>query len=342
MKAAHGFSNFALLSLIGMLFVAFVMPTAAAAQRPKTAAEKKKEAEAPPAKKADAAPKGDDDKDKPEVVDIPTEDGVLMRATYFKSKMGKNAPAVILLHGLGEKRGVFDELAFDLQDRGYAVLSLDFRGHGKSTQWVAKPQAPPKAGAGKLDYHDLRTKEQFLTLLNDIEAAKKFLVRRNNAQELNVAKLAVVGTEMGASLGILWSFKDWQYTTTVGFTGKQGQDVQTLVLISPKQNFNGLAISKELAYLQQRMPIQVVAGKKETKVFSEAEKMYQSANKARPNEPPASELLDIDTKLQGSKLLDSEHFDVNKSIIKYLDVALRQKAAPWAMREISEAEAAGP
>ena len=95
--------------------------------------------------KKEAAAQQAGKKSEPQAVDLETDDGVLIAATYFPSTLGKSAPAVILLHGYKEKQRVFwptDEteegknLAFTLQDRGYAVLTLDFRGHGRSTAFV--------------------------------------------------------------------------------------------------------------------------------------------------------------------------------------------------------------
>lgn len=341
-----------------VLVIAGLSIPAGAAQRPKTPAGKKGEADdtKPAAKKTEAKREakagGDDEKNKPRAVDLETSDGILIAATYFPPlRPDKNTPAVMLLHGYGEKQSVFwpssseKDLAFALQDKGYAVLTFDFRGHGHSKTRVggqagAAVQKGP-AGADKLDFTNFRAPAQFATLLNDIEAAKRFLVRRNNAGEINVAKLGVVGSEMGASLGILWSFRDWQFVPQTGFTAtKQGQDVQALVLISPQYNFKGVAVHKELSKLQALIPMQVVAGKKDPKAYTEAEKMYKSAKSARPMESD-SRLTELDVKLQGSTLLNPDHeLDVYKEIISFFDATLKKKAAKWEARELSDEEKA--
>ena len=329
-----------------------------AAQRPKTPAAKKGDADdtTPAPKKAEAKREAragaDDEKGKPQAVDLETSDGVLIAATYFPPlRPDKNTPVVMMLHGYGEKQSVFwpsssdKDLAFALQDKGYAVLTFDFRGHGHSKTRVgaagaATVQKGPSS-AGKLDYVELRTPAQFRTLLNDIEAAKRYLVRRNNAGEINVAKLGVVGTELGASLGILWSFGDWQYLPQPGFnTTKQGQDVQALVLISPQYNYKGIAVSKELSKLQSFIPMQVVVGKKDSKAFADAEKMYKSATSARPKESD-SRLTELDVKLQGSTVLNPDHeLDVSKEIVSFFDATLKKKAAKWEARELTDEEKA--
>jgi len=334
-------------SILGLLLIS----VPALAQRPKSPMPTaKKETEVAQGAKRDASPRSEqEEKTKPQAVDLQTDDGVLIAATYFPPiRPGKDVPAVILLHGFGgttgEKQSVFwptggkRDLAFALQERGYAVLTFDFRGHGHSTERMAVRAGEQKAGSGKLDFGELRTSAHFQMLLQDIESAKRFLLQRNNAGELNVAKLAVVGSEMGASLGVLWSYRDWQYPAQAGFSGKQGQDVLALVLISPQYNFKGISINKELTFLQQRIPMQFVVGRKDQKAFNDAEKMFQAARRAMPNET-ATTLTDLNTKVQAGKLINPDlELDVDKEIASFLDSALKKRAAKWEARELSEGE----
>jgi alpha-beta hydrolase superfamily lysophospholipase len=340
------------------LLIGFWATPAAQAQRQNTPAQSKKKGEDDKAaKKGDAKKEtnarggAQEDRTKPQLVDLETDDGVMIAATYFPPlRPGKDVPVVLLLHGFGEKQSVFfpteteNDVAFALQDKGFAVLTFDFRGHGHSTRRVgnvagAEQKAP--AGGGKLDFNELRAPAQFMTLINDVETAKRFLLQKNNAGEINVAKLGVVGSEMGASIGLLWAFRDWQYPTQAGFSGKQGQDVQTLVLISPQYNLKGLAITKELTYMQQRVPMHVVVGKKEEKSYGDAKKMYQAAVKARPSETD-SKFTELNTKVQGGKLLNPDlELDVGKEIVAFLDATLKKKPIKWEAREVGDGEKTG-
>lgn len=331
-----------------------------AAQRPSGKGTGKKDgADDAPAQKKDQgkkdAPKqsGDPDKEKqPQAVDLETDDGVLIAATYFPSKRGRESPAVILLHGLGEKQKIFTpsnddatDLAFVLQDKGYAVITFDFRGHGYSTkmsQRIGRGDAKAGGTAAKdLKYKDFRTPADFETMLLDIEAAKRFLVRRNNAGELNVSKLGVVGTELGASLGILWSHHDWMYPAQKGFVGKQGQDVLSIVAISPSYNLKGVTIQKQLPDLQKVVPFLVIAGKNDTKAFNEAKKVADAAKRARPTDGEIK-LVEVNSKYQGSSLLNPVlatpeiEQEVREAIVSYLEATLRKKIAKWEMREVSD------
>lgn len=291
-----------------------------------------------------------EDRTEPQLVNLQTDDGVLISATYFPPpRPGKDVAPVILLHGFGEKESIFfptktgHDLAFALQDHGYAVLTFDFRGHGHSTRRAGAQGAEPAKGAAanKLDYNELRSAAQFAALLNDIETAKRFLLQKNNAGELNVGKLAVVGTEMGASLAVIWAYRDWQYPAQTGFSGKQGQDVQALVLVSPQYNFKGIAITTELNFIQKRIPIQLVVGKKDEKSFADAKKMHQAAVKARPTETD-SKLTDLNTAQRAGKLLNPDlELDVEKEITGFLDATVKKMRPEWGKRELAEEDKAG-
>jgi uncharacterized protein len=62
---------------------------------------------------------------------LTTDDGVRIAASYFPvSRI--NAPAVLLLHGIKSSRSQFAHEAGWLNRAGFAVLAIDFRGHGES------------------------------------------------------------------------------------------------------------------------------------------------------------------------------------------------------------------
>jgi uncharacterized protein len=60
-------------------------------------------------------------------------DGIKTAASYFPAfKAG--APGVLLFHGVGASRSQFEDHVKWLNRVGYAVLTIDFRGHGESDQ----------------------------------------------------------------------------------------------------------------------------------------------------------------------------------------------------------------
>lgn len=66
-----------------------------------------------------------------QVIGLQARDGTRIAASYWSGATA-DAPAVLLLHGIGASREMFSEHAAWLRNLGYAVLALDFRGHGAS------------------------------------------------------------------------------------------------------------------------------------------------------------------------------------------------------------------
>lgn len=64
---------------------------------------------------------------------LTTADGVVIAATYWPGRTSKS-PAILLLHGNGASRAQTAGNAAWLAGRGYAVMTIDFRGHGESAQ----------------------------------------------------------------------------------------------------------------------------------------------------------------------------------------------------------------
>ena len=123
-------------------------------------------------------------------------DGSPLAIRYYPSQQGSSAPVVLLVHDLGPGRSGkdFDDpikeldgqgLAGHLQQEGYAVFSLDLRGHGQSPSRIRGAERIPR-------------------MLGDLQAAYRFLIDRHNRRELNLSKLGVVGLGEGANLATVW------------------------------------------------------------------------------------------------------------------------------------------
>ena len=69
------------------------------------------------------------------------------------------------------------------------------------------------------------------SMVLDIEAAKTFLLQRNNEGKLNIEQLGVLGTGFGATLALIWAVGDWNVRNLP--TYKMGQDVKAVILVSP-------------------------------------------------------------------------------------------------------------
>lgn len=67
-----------------------------------------------------------------EDIRIASADGITLGATYWPGATA-NAPGVLLLHGNGASRASMAQTAVWLATKGYAILTIDFRGHGQSS-----------------------------------------------------------------------------------------------------------------------------------------------------------------------------------------------------------------
>jgi hypothetical protein len=158
-------------------------------------------------------------------------------------------------------------------------------------------------------------------------------MERNNAGELNIEKLCVVGTEMGAILAARWAALDWSWDQYGN--RKQGQDVKALVLISPEANFKGLQITDALAdpNLRSQLAVMLIAGKKNGKYREEAGRLYSYLKKFHVDKKKHDLVLkQPDTKLQGIQLLNEKSMSIAPQIVQFVN-QLAPLPYPWAERK---------
>jgi pimeloyl-ACP methyl ester carboxylesterase len=264
-----------------------------------------------------------------------TRDGVQLHATFYgarhvKDQPSKEAVPVILLHSYKGDGKEFSGLAEYLQQHDCAVLVPDLRGHGESNQ-VKTPIGPRAIEMTKLTPADFRAMVE-----NDMAVWHRYLRQRNDEAELNLDKLCLVGSEMGASVALRYALRDWSYPDLPG--RRQGHFVKGLVLISPQINFHGLDTNEALSNraVQSQLSTLIVVGKKSPKALSDARGMFNklkagSRATADDEEGPKRYLRELNTKLQGSKMLGVDDKDVNVEplIGGFIKVGLPSKDVPW-------------
>ena len=196
----------------------------------------------------------EDPKLKPRVVTLLTKDRVPLKAYYFPSGKAKEAPTVLLVHEWQGQASPYLKLVMALQESGCAVLVPDYRGHGGSKQYIGRGGKPEEFKLGQMSRRDI---EKIVVM--DLESSKKFLVEENNAGNLNVNALVVIGVREGCVMATHFAARDWSFPS-VG-RRKQGQDVKALVLISPEKQIKSVAIDQALNHpAVLSMPIMIVAG----------------------------------------------------------------------------------
>lgn len=150
-----------------------------------------------------------------------TDDGVLIVGTYYYPSSHQTSPnALILLHMLGRNRNDWNTFASTLSNRsnGFAVLSIDLRGHGESINQN-----------GKTISFQSFTPIDFNKMVLDVKAAKHFLVTQKNISTNNIA---ILGASIGANVGLKYAASD--------------PSIMTVVLLSPGLDYKGVTTSNSI------------------------------------------------------------------------------------------------
>jgi len=202
----------------------------------KNSADKKAAAEKQEAEMVEPSEK--DPPPPPEMLTLPT-DGINIKAAFFPSPnadtpdLAKVISPIILLHDWGGSMNDMGSLAQYLQGIGHTVIVPDLRGHGGSVSMQDSPV--------EIDYEDFN-RIQIATIKRDFEACKKELIKINNEGKLNINMLSVVAVGDMCTLATEWTLTDWSYRN-IGRI-KQGQDIQSLVLVSPPKKFQQSTMGK--------------------------------------------------------------------------------------------------
>ena len=265
----------------------------------------------------------------PKDMTLDTKDGVMLRVTYYAGTNDKDSVPVILLHEYNSSRRDLDSLALYLQKtHGCAVLCPDLRGHGESTT--------VKGSTKRLDLMRFLPADYEKMITNDMEAVKKFLREENNAGQCNLDKLSVVGIQMGATIGTVWSAIDYTFPTLA--TGKQGKDVKAVVMISPQYSFKGLPIDKAFSVQEFRETagILLTCGEDDPKSKADAERIFKQFTGGRKQPDDIKEqrffLVPKDTKLQATKLLTEPSAKLEEVIGAFLKLRAIDLPNPWQNR----------
>ena len=154
-----------------------------------------------------------------------TLDMVKIHGNYYQ---GEQVKGIILIHMLGEDRNVWNELAIEINNAGYTVLTFDSRGHGSSITQNNK----------EINW-TLFDKNDYEDMVFDLDAAISFL----NMKE--ITNISVVGSSLGGNIALkyLSSYDEIiernEYLTTYDkiIEAEKNNTISNLVLISPGLNY---------------------------------------------------------------------------------------------------------
>lgn len=289
-----------------------------------------------------------------EELKLETSDGWRIAAWYYAAPTEAKATAtVILIHDLGGSHKTVVDLARSLQRAGCAVVAPDLRGHGAS---LTRPGDDNGVKGDSADPHQLLRKGDFEAMATshgrvrddpkssqrgDIEAVRDWIKRQSEAGALDIDRLCIVGSGLGATLASLWTAADWNWPPTTA--GPQGQQVRAVVLVSPAMSKRGLSMTAPFASEPFRLtvPVMVLAGTGDR----DASRLFDQFKRFRPREwfqqrdgqPPekARELDDAadataffiqcNTSLSGDKLATDATVNVAEKVKTFIALALARK-----------------
>jgi pimeloyl-ACP methyl ester carboxylesterase len=270
--------------------------------------------------------------------DLFTTDGVQLKGTFFPGTKEKESVPIVLLHSWKGDRTEYAGFAQYLQLQGHAVLVPDLRGHGESKllNRQLKEREPEDLARG--DFEDM--------VYRDMEKIKGYLVDRNDAGELNLSKLCIIGSEMGATVAALYARYDWYLDRYEPASKRRGtaQDVKAVVLLSPKASFHGLDLTPAVKHpaFHGGVSTMIVVGAANRQAERDAKKIYNILEQSRPDYSALSPeerlkardlfLVNPETTLQGSKMLGVPSLRIPDFIVRFIQLRLVDKDFPWRQR----------
>jgi pimeloyl-ACP methyl ester carboxylesterase len=272
---------------------------------------------------------------------LETKDGVKLSITYYASTAGEDATPVVMLHDYKDTQGMFSSIAARLQSPAkedkqpsFAVVTVDLRGHGASTQ-----RTMPNGTTGEIDAANLERKDFADMSVFDMEVVRSFLVGENDAKKLNLNKLCLVGVGMGATVAVNWAAADWSAPPLL--IGKQGQDVKALVLVSPQWKYSGVPIQQAMRVrpMKENAAWMLIWGGENTSATGDVRRITKQLERYHPEPPPSQtakprslQELPVRTSLQGSGLFGQAGAPLEDRIIEFLTQQVADEELPWSQR----------
>jgi pimeloyl-ACP methyl ester carboxylesterase len=296
-----------------------------------------------------------------------TADFVEIQGLYYPGDQGIKSPAVIMLHPLGssiEAPG-WSDLAKKLQEKHFAVLTFDFRGHGGSVSvtpqfWTSEPTNQqlksfkgPKSKS-TISNNDFKSAANMVSFINDICAAKRYLDTKNDGSECNSAKTFVVGAGSGATLGAVWINSEWRRRAVkTGFpvvnnNQPEGHDIAGAAWLSMSSTVSsgGARWSPRLeslltnAQVRDNIPMLFLYGEQDAKAASLAKSLHGGMVRGLKDKKvkDLDKLMGLkDTKLAGVELLGKPSLGTEGTIIKYFEEILETRTTnPWGKKDVDK------
>ena len=273
---------------------------------------------------------------------LQTDDDWQIYITYFpapgdREAFTKEAPVVILLHGDKQVRLVYEGphgLASRLQKQGCAVVTVDLRKHGQSTN-VA--QGGGTSSSGKTTEATIQAADYRNMVDFDLEAVKKFIQQQHQAKKLNMRKLGIVAAGSSAVVAAAFAAADWNkepYDDAAAEDMKtpRGQDVRAIVFLSPPSRVKGLSLTEALNEIRNpdwNIAFLTIYGKANKTDAKDAQALNKRLVGSKASKDPSKDptkdriyLRDINVPSRGTDLLGMREIDTEGAIIKFFKLHL--------------------
>jgi pimeloyl-ACP methyl ester carboxylesterase len=261
---------------------------------------------------------------------LQTDDNWGIYISYFpapgdKDTITKEAPVVVLLHGDKQNRLVYEGahgLAARLQEAGCAVITVDLRKHGQSTNvaQVGAQNASGKSAEANIQTSDYRNMVDF-----DMEAVKRFIQQQHQAKRLNMRKMGIVAA--GSSIGVAaaYAVADWQKEPYDDGPSEEtrtprGQDVRAMVFLSPPARVKGLNLAESLSQVRNpdwNIAFLTLYGKANRDDKKDADSFNKKLGGNGKTSKDRIYLVPVNVPSHGTDLLGIRDVDTEGAIIKF-------------------------
>ncbi len=262
---------------------------------------------------------------------LQTDDNWGIYITYFpapgdREVFTKEAPVVILLHGDKQNRLVYEGprgLATRLQQEGCAVITVDLRKHGQSTNvaQVGGDSAPStRTTEANIQAADYRKMVEL-----DLEAVKQFIQTQHQAKKLNMRKLGIVAA--GSSVGVAAAFADTDWNKepyddapSMDMKTPRGQDVRALVFLSPPARVKGISLAEAVTDIRNpdwNIAFLILYGKANRTDKKDAEALHKRLMGTSKTSGDRMYLVPVNVPSHGTDLLGLRDIDTEGAICKF-------------------------
>jgi pimeloyl-ACP methyl ester carboxylesterase len=280
---------------------------------------------------------------------VPTGDDWQIFLTYYpalaeKETITKDSPVVVLLHGDKENRLVWEGekgLAPRLEREGFAVITVDLRKHGQSTNAGGRTAGDSPAGGKNTEGTNLQAADYQNMVDQDLPAVKKFIFELHQTKRLNMNKMGIIAAETSAAVAVCFAGNDWEKepfddAPADDMKTPRGKDVRALVLLTPPSKARGLAFSEALSAVRNpdwNIAFLTLYGKlnKPDKAAIDSHKKLFASTKSNKDR---IFLHGYNVNLRGTDLLGKREVDAESTIIEFLKLHLKDlKDSEWRDRQ---------